>query len=162
MKDDQGGSKPSDPFEALRGMRDAYLGVLSKSMIDAVNSESYAQANGAMLESYLAFATPMRESLDKAMQSWLEQMSLPSRQDVAVLAERFTHIEMRLDDMDAKCNRILELISAAGKSVEPIHAPEERSQAEPKPAASATASNKTTHTKAASEASPSRRGVGKG
>ncbi|MGA7710233.1 MAG: hypothetical protein WCD77_20780, partial [Acidobacteriaceae bacterium] len=52
---------------------------------------------------------PSREALDKAMLQALEQFSLPSRQQVAVLAERLTNIEMRCDDMDAKLDQILEL-----------------------------------------------------
>ena len=31
---------------------------------------------------------------------------MPSRQDFAALADRFTNLEMRLDDMDAKLDRI--------------------------------------------------------
>ena len=37
----------------------------------------------------------------------LQQLSLPSRQEVAALAERFTNVEMRLDDLDAKVDRLL-------------------------------------------------------
>jgi hypothetical protein len=33
---------------------------------------------------------------------------------VAALAERFTNIEMRIDDLDAKLDRIIELSSSAG------------------------------------------------
>ena len=42
----------------------------------------------------------------------LQKLSLPSREDVAALAQRFTNMEMRLDDMDAKLDRIVELSSA--------------------------------------------------
>jgi hypothetical protein len=102
-------TKPVDPFEALRGVRDAYLDSMSKVMVNAVNSEEYAQATGAFLGGYLTLTAPAREALDKAMLQALEQFSLPSRQQVAVLAERLTHIETRCDDMDAKLDRILEL-----------------------------------------------------
>jgi hypothetical protein len=102
-------AKPVDPFEALRGVRDAYLDSMSKVMINAVNSEEYAQATGALLGGYLTLTAPAREALDKAMLQALEQFSLPSRQQVAALAERLTNIEMRCDDMDAKLDRILEL-----------------------------------------------------
>lgn len=101
-------AKPVDPFEALRGMRDAYLDSMSKVMVSAVNSEEYAQATGALLDGYLTLTAPAREALDKAMLQALEQFSLPSRQQVAVLAERLTNIEMRCDDMDAKLDQILE------------------------------------------------------
>ena len=41
----------------------------------------------------------------------LEQFSLPSRQQVTALAERFTNVEMRLDDLDAKLDRIADRLS---------------------------------------------------
>ena len=109
-----------DPFEAFRKMRDSYLEGMSKVMIDAVNSEEYAQSTGAFLNNYLAFVVPFREALDKAMQMSLEQFSLPSRQQVNALAERFTNVEMRLDDLDAKLQKLIELASRPGaKSAAP-------------------------------------------
>jgi hypothetical protein len=101
-----------DPFEAFRQMRDTYLEGMSKVMIDAVNTEEYAQASGALLNNYLTLSAPFREAMDKAMIMALEQFSLPSRQQVVALAERFTNLEMRLDDLDAKLDRIVELASA--------------------------------------------------
>lgn len=100
-----------DPFESFRGMRDAYLDAMSKTMIEAVNSESYAQATGAMLDYYLTASAPFREAIEKSMAQSLQQLSLPSRQEVAALSERFTNVEMRLDDLDAKIDRILKAIS---------------------------------------------------
>ena len=105
--------KPVDPFEAFRGMRDTYLESMSKVMINAVNSEEYAQATGALLNGSLTLSAPFREALDKAMIMALEQLSLPSRQQVTALAERFTNFEMRLDDVDAKLDRIIELLSVS-------------------------------------------------
>ena len=106
--------KQFDPFESLRGMRDAYLEAMSKTMIEAVNSESYAQATGAMLDYFLTASAPFREALEKSMTQALQQLSLPSRQEVTALAERFTNMEMRLDDIDAKIDRLLREI-AGGK-----------------------------------------------
>jgi hypothetical protein len=112
MSVEQENGKPIDPFEMLREVRDKYLDSMSKLMISAVNSEEYAQATGAMLDGYLTLSAPVREAIDKAMVLTLEQLSLPSRQQIAALAERFTNIEMRLDDLDAKLDRIVELSSA--------------------------------------------------
>jgi hypothetical protein len=106
-------TKTADPFEAFRNMRDSYLEAMSKTMIDAVNSEEYAQATGTLLTNYLTVTAPFREALDKTMVMALEQLSLPSRQQVTSLAERFANVEMRLDDMEAKLDRILESLSTA-------------------------------------------------
>jgi hypothetical protein len=94
-------SKAYDPMEPFRGMRDAYLDAVAKNMVEAVNSEAYAQASGAMLDSTLTMSAPFREAMEKTMLQVLQQLSLPSRQDIVGLAERFTNLEMRLDDMDA-------------------------------------------------------------
>lgn len=102
----------ADPFEAFRKMRDSYLEGMSKVMIDAVNTEEYAQATGSMLNNYLTLSAPFREALDKAMVMALEQYSLPSRQQVVALAERFTNIEMRLDDLDTKLDRLIQSSTA--------------------------------------------------
>lgn len=102
-----------DPFEAFRKMRDTYLEGMSKVMIDVVNTEEYAQATGALLNDYLTLSAPFRATVDKAMIMALEQFSLPSRHQVMALSERFTNFEMRLDDLDAKLDRVLELASAA-------------------------------------------------
>ncbi|HWG19612.1 MAG TPA: hypothetical protein VG225_03715 [Terracidiphilus sp.] len=103
-------AKPFDPFEPFREMRDAYLDAMSKTMVEAVNSESYAQASGAMLDWSLTASGPFREAMEKSMLQAMQQLSLPSRQEIAALAERFTNLELRVDDMDAKLDRVLNLL----------------------------------------------------
>ncbi len=98
--------KAFDPFEPFKDMRDSYLDSMSKMMTDAVNTESYAQATGAMLDYYLTVSAPFREVMEKSLLQALQQLSLPSREEFALLAERFTNIEMRVDDLDKKLDRI--------------------------------------------------------
>ena len=107
-------AKRFDPMEPWRGMRDVYMDAWGKTMVDMVNSEAYAQASGAMLDSYLTISAPFREAIEKAMLKTLEQLAMPSRADVVSIAERMTNIEMRLDDLDAKLDNIQRLIVQAG------------------------------------------------
>lgn len=97
-------SKNDDPF---RKMRDAYLEGLSKTAIEFVNDETYAQAAGSMLDFYLTALSPFREAVETGMLRTMEQLSVPSRQDLASLAERFTNVEMQLSDVDAKLDKLL-------------------------------------------------------
>jgi len=113
-EDQPGSSKPFDPLESFRGMRDAYLDAMAKTMVEAVNTEDYARATGAMLDSSLTMSAPFREALEKTMLQVLQQLSLPSRQDIVALAERFTNFEMRLDDLDAKLDGLAEARQHAG------------------------------------------------
>ncbi|KAA6463071.1 hypothetical protein DYQ86_06995 [Acidobacteria bacterium AB60] len=124
----QENAKPFDPYESFRGMRDKYLDAMSKAMIDTVNTESYAQATGAMLDYCISASAPFREALEKSILQGLQQFSLPSRQEVAALAERFTNLEMRLDDLDAKLDRLLiafsEQKTEPAARAEPKHSPQ--------------------------------------
>ena len=58
-------------------MRDAYLDAMAKAMVEAVNTEGYAQATGAMLDNTLTISAPFREAMEKSMLQVLEQLSLP-------------------------------------------------------------------------------------
>ncbi len=121
MADQPTNEKQFDPFEPWRGMRDAYLDAWSKSMVDTVHSEAYATATGAMLDTYLTASAPFKVTVEKAMLKALEQLSMPSRADLLSLSERFTNMEMRLDDMDAKLDELL----ALAKSPTPAPAQQE-------------------------------------
>jgi polyhydroxyalkanoate synthesis regulator phasin len=109
VKDEK--ARTYDPFEPFREMRDAYLDAMSKTMVEAVNSEAYSKATGAMLDWSLTATGPFREAMEKSMLQAMQQLSLPSRQEVASLAERFTNLELRVDDLDAKLDRALELLA---------------------------------------------------
>jgi hypothetical protein len=112
-------NKRSDPMDPWRGMRDAYLDAWAKTAVDMVNTEAYAEATGAMLDTYLTVSAPFREAVEKAMLKTLEQLAMPSRAEVISIAERMTNIEMRLDDLDAKLDVIQKLVTPAHSSPRP-------------------------------------------
>ena len=112
MSDEQAANgKPADPMEAFRDMRDTYLDAWAKAMVETVNTDAYARTTGTVLDTYLSASSPFREAVEKAMLRVLEQLSMPSRADFVSLADRVTNIEMHLDDMDAKLDRIERLLT---------------------------------------------------
>lgn len=122
-KEAANGNQP-DPMGAFRELRDTYMDVWAKAMVDAVNSEAYAKSSGAVLDTVLTASAPFREATEKAMLQALQQLSMPSRADFVSLAERMVNVEMRLDDMDAKLDRVVELLvkPAAGAPGRPAPA----------------------------------------
>jgi hypothetical protein len=103
--------KPFDPLESLRQMRDTYLDACAKAMIGVVNTDAYARASGSMVDTFLTMSAPFRETFEKTMLQTLTQLNMPSKADVISLAGRLTNVEMRLDDMDAKLDRIAALLT---------------------------------------------------
>jgi hypothetical protein len=114
---------PFDPTGMFKSMRDSGMESWSKMMIQLVNSDAFAQANGTMLDAWLTNSAPFRKALEASMAQALAKLNMPTRADFISLAERLTNIEMRLDDLEAK----LEAMSAPRKA-----AP--RRKAEPGPA----------------------------
>jgi hypothetical protein len=95
-------TNPFDPTGMFKSMRDAGMETWSKTMIQLVNSDEYAQATAAMLDAWLTTSAPFRKILEGTMTQVLTQLNMPTRTDVTSVAERLTHIEMRLDDLEAK------------------------------------------------------------
>ena len=91
-----------DPFGVWKSMRDSGMDAWSKMMIQLVNTEAYAQANATMLDAWLTSSAPFRKAVESTMTQVFTQLNMPMRSDVTSLAERLTHIEMRLDDLEAK------------------------------------------------------------
>ena len=75
-------------------------------MIDMVNSEAYSAATTALLDNYLSVSAPFKSALETAMAQVLGQLNLPTRGEITTIAERLTNIEMRLDDLDAKLDKL--------------------------------------------------------
>lgn len=101
------GFNPFDPTGMFKDMRDANMDAWSKMMVEFVNTDAYAESTGAMLDAWLTTSGPLRKALEKSMSQALAELNLPSREDISRLAERLTHIEMRLDDMEAQIDEAL-------------------------------------------------------
>jgi hypothetical protein len=114
MSQPDGNFNPFDPTGVFKEMRTAGMDAWSKMMIQFVNTEAYARANGEMLDAWLATSTPFREALESAMTHALAKLNLPSRAEFISLAERLTHVELRLDDMDAKLDEIRAAVRKGG------------------------------------------------
>ena len=93
---------PFDPTGMFKGLREANMDAWSKMMIQLVHTDGYARATGAMLDAWLSSSVPFRKALEAAMAQVLAGLNMPTRADVTALAERLTHIELRLDDLEAK------------------------------------------------------------
>lgn len=100
------GFDPMDPIGTWRTIRDANLDAWAKSMASLTNTDAFAQAIGAQLDTLLAASAPLQQTVQRAMEQYLAQAQMPSRTEVISLAERLTNIELRLDDMQAALDAI--------------------------------------------------------
>ena len=124
MSDGPREGKAADPLEQWRALRDVYMDAWAKAMGEAVNSEAYTQASGAVLDTCLTATSPFRDAQKKAMITALEQLNMPSRAEFVSLAERLSNIELLLDDMSAKLDDIHRAVTKSVPAAAPEAKPE--------------------------------------
>jgi polyhydroxyalkanoate synthesis regulator phasin len=103
-------TQQDDPFSSMVRFYDDWTKTWSGAMSEAVSSKGFADTMAQQLEGSLSAAGLMRRQMNELMERYLQQVNLPSRNDVAGLAEHMTRFEMRLDDLEDKVEQILELL----------------------------------------------------
>jgi hypothetical protein len=106
-----------DPFLPVVQIADSWVKAWSSVMSDVVASEGFAASMGEQLEGMLEVTKLMRQQMKVSMEQYLQQMGLPTRDQILSLAERLTNIEMRLDDLDAKADESLDQLKAIEKAL---------------------------------------------
>ena len=96
---------PFDPTGLFKTLRDGNMDSWSKMMIQLVNTDAYAQATGAMLDTWLSSSSVFRKLIETTLTQVLTNLNMPTRADITSLAERLTNIEKRLDDLDARLEK---------------------------------------------------------
>jgi polyhydroxyalkanoate synthesis regulator phasin len=101
-----------DPFSQMVQFYDDWTKTWSGAASEMVSNKNFADSMAQQLESSLSATQLMRRQMGELMEQSLQQMSLPTRKDMVSLAGRVTNIEMRLDDMEAKLDEVLDLLKA--------------------------------------------------
>ncbi len=114
MSESQPPKPPFDPFAAWKPFQETW----AKAMSETVATEDFAKAMGEYLGDYIQTSAPLRQQMEKALEQYLHQMSLPTRSEVIGLAERLTNLEMRADDLDAKMDELLDHVKAIRAALE--------------------------------------------
>jgi uncharacterized damage-inducible protein DinB len=104
-------NKQTDPMSSMMQFYEQWTQAWAKSMSETVANPRFAETMAQQTEGSLEFWAVVRRQVGEAMEQYLQQMSLPTQSEVVSLAERLTTIEMRLDDMDAKLDEVLDQLS---------------------------------------------------
>ncbi|MBA3914743.1 MAG: hypothetical protein H0X25_13045 [Acidobacteriales bacterium] len=108
-----------DPMATWRSFSNATMDSWAKTMVQWVNTDDFAKSTGALLNAYMEASHPQKQIYEQMMTRALAQSNMPSREDILSLAERLTHIEMRLDDIDAKLDLAIGRPAEPGRAAAP-------------------------------------------
>ena len=102
-----------DPFSQMVQFYDDWTKTWAGAASEMTSSKSFADSMAQQLESTLSTTQLMRRQMNDLMEQSLQQMNMPTRKEILGMAERMTNIEMRLDDMEAKLDEVLDLLRKA-------------------------------------------------
>lgn len=100
------------PISFWRSFRDVNLEAWAQGTANIVNTDTFSQTLGLYLDYYLTLYAPFQKVWHKYQETSLAQLNLPSRTELTAVAQRMTHIELRLDDLDAKIDHVLHALRA--------------------------------------------------
>ena len=84
-----------------------------------MTSPTFAESMGQQMQGFLEATKLVRQQMKTAMEQSLQQMNVPSREQIVSLAERLTSVEMRVDDIEAKVDECLDLLTAIQEALVP-------------------------------------------
>src|SRR5437016_14569604 len=94
--ENQSSRRPPDPFELWRQIYDTNERAWNAVLERTVNNPAFAESSGKILETFLAAQKTVRDN----MRSYLEQINLPTREDIARLGELIVALEEKVDQLD--------------------------------------------------------------
>lgn len=103
-------NESADPFAQMLSFWDDWTKTWSGAMSQVTGSKAFADTLAQQMQTTLTSAGLARKQAGEAMEQYLQQMNMPTRKEVLGLAQRLAAIEMRLDDLDAKLDQVLDAV----------------------------------------------------
>ena len=122
--------RPPDPFELWRQIYETNERAWNTVLERTVSNPAFAESSGKLLETFLAAQKTIRDN----MRSYLEQVNLPTREDITRLGELIVALEEKVDQLDDRLAGIeatLRAQTSAKSAATPSAAPTSAPPAEP-------------------------------
>jgi polyhydroxyalkanoic acid synthase PhaR subunit len=98
----QSEARPLDPFELWRQIYESNERAWNAVLERTINNAGFAESTGKILETFLAAQKTVRDN----MRIYLEQINLPTREDIRRLGELIVSLEEKVDQLDDRLSSI--------------------------------------------------------
>src|ERR671939_243042 len=93
---------PPDPFELWRQIYETNERAWNTVLERTVSNPAFAESSGKILETFLSAQKTVRDN----MRMYLEQVNLPTREDISRLGELIVSLEEKVDQLDDRMSGI--------------------------------------------------------
>ena len=103
-----------DLLQEWKKFQDEWIEAWSKILTQAMGTETFAAALGKHLDQHLSAVGPLRKQMADVGEEYLRALNLPSRRQVADLAELVVALESRIEALEDKIEALLHRERSAG------------------------------------------------
>ncbi len=111
------GQAPPDLMAQWKQFLDQWIAAWSRVLEQAMSTETFAQAMGKQLESFLGVAGPVKKAAEQQVEAALTALGVPSRSQVVGLAWQLVQLEEKVDGLEERLDEILKRLDGLGASV---------------------------------------------
>jgi polyhydroxyalkanoic acid synthase PhaR subunit len=104
--------RPPDPFELWRQIYETNERAWNAVLERTVNNPSFAESTGKVLETFLSAQKTVRDN----MRTYLEQINLPTREDISRLGELIVALEEKVDQLDDRLAAIQQQMNTSASA----------------------------------------------
>lgn len=100
-----------DPLAMARGIADRAYESASTFVDDVVGTEAFSATFAKGLQAAAATTSALRRRVNSVGEFASEWLNIPTRRQMIDLARRLNHLELAVDDVDAKTAEVLRLLA---------------------------------------------------
>lgn len=112
----QGTTSP-DLMAQWKQFLDQWIAAWAKVLEQAMSTETFAQAMGKQLESFLGAAGPTKKAAEQQIESALSALGVPSRGQVVALAAQLVQLEEKVEGLEDRLDAILKRLGELASSL---------------------------------------------
>jgi ABC-type transporter Mla subunit MlaD len=103
-----------DPIGMVRNVTDSLLRSASSFVDEVVASEGFSQTLARGMQAVVTTTASARARVNTLGEFASEWLNIPTRRQLIEVARRLNHLELALDDVDAKADQVLKLLEEDG------------------------------------------------
>jgi hypothetical protein len=97
----QGVASP-DLLTQWKDFLDQWLAAWDKTLLQVMQTDAFAETVGKRLDQWLSVQAPVRKAAAESMETMLQALGLPSRNQVVGIARQLMELDDRLEDIEAR------------------------------------------------------------
>lgn len=106
----QGAPSP-DLMGQWKQFLDQWIAAWAKVLEQAMGTDTFAQAMGKQMESFLSVSGPMKKAAEQQIEVSVAGLGLPSRSQVVALAKHVVQLEEKIDGLEDRLEAVLKKLN---------------------------------------------------